>query len=207
MLFPFNSVIMIDLSQTLTILSAMITPVVLIMASSSLIMSTSQRLSRSIERTRKITDAMKTQIARMQNFEATSELIVLFEQLKLSSARARTLQNAMTVLYLTLFIFVASCISIAIVSLLFEQYAWIPIAIDITGICFLFVSCIFLMRESRMAIKAVNHEMDYTLGLFQDKFFKISSRPRWWQGIKTILSRARRSAGQGRSAVPTNQTG
>lgn len=87
-----------DLSQTLTILSAMITPVVLIMASSSLIMSTSQRLSRSIERTRKITDTMNGIIEKMETFKASPEIVVLFEQLRFSSLRARALQNAMSVL-------------------------------------------------------------------------------------------------------------
>ena len=43
-----------DFAQALTVLSSMITPVVLIMASGSLTLSTSQRLNREIERTRKL---------------------------------------------------------------------------------------------------------------------------------------------------------
>jgi len=161
----------------------MITPVVLIMASSSLIMSTSQRLSRSIERTRKITEALRTLIDGMEVFAATQEITMLLTQLRLSSRRARLLQKSMTVLYLTIFIFISSCISIAVVSIFFRQHPWIPLAIDIIGIGFLFLASIYLVRESRIAIAAVDQEMDYTLRLFQEKFSQSPPRTAWWKKL------------------------
>lgn len=82
---------------------------------------------------------------------------------------------------MTLFIFIGSCISIAIISLFFQKHAWIPIALDLTGISLLFVSSIFLMKESRMALSAVDHEMDYTLQLFQDKFAAAPAKRAWWR--------------------------
>ncbi len=181
---------MTELSQTLSVLSAMITPVVLIMASSSLILSTSQRLSRTIERTRKLADKMENLMSSETSAEPSTDLSALFSQLRYSSQRARYLQKAMASLYLTLFIFIASCISIAMVYFFIAQYAWIPVALDILGICFLFYASLILMAESRLAITAVNKEMDYTVYLFKKNFPEVAKPDsKWW---KRILSLQRR---------------
>lgn len=173
------------LSQTLTILSAMITPVVLIMASSSLILSTSQRLSRSIERTRKLSEAMKVMVDKSIGTMPSGDFSIRFAQLNIASRRARLLQRAMRSLYFTIVIFIASCISIAIIYMLHTGYAWIPIALDLTGICFLFYASIILMKESRLAITAVNDEMDYMLRLFEAHFPESARKPgsTWWRKI------------------------
>jgi hypothetical protein len=180
---------MTDLSQTLTVLSAMITPVVLIMASSSLILSTSQRLARSIERTRSLTNSLKELTERTATFEPTLEVTVLFEQLGAASRRARVLQNAMSILYLTLFIFIGSCITIAIISLFFPRHAWIPIVVDMTGVALLFLASIFLLKESRMALHDVHREMDHTLKLFQEKFTRQPTKPVLWKRFMHLLRR------------------
>ncbi len=173
------------LSQTLTILSAMITPVVLIMASSSLILSTSQRLSRSIERTRKLSDAMKVMVEENLGSSPSRDFAVKFAQLNIASQRARLLQKAMRSLYFSIVIFIASCISIAIIYMLHTGYAWIPVVLDLTGVCFLFYASIILMRESRLAITAVNDEMDYMLQLFKEHFPDSVRKPGsvWWKRI------------------------
>ena len=177
-----------DVSEPLTVLSAMITPVVLIMASSSLILSTSQRLSRSIERTRKITDIMKSLINKEDNMEPSKELLAFFEQLNLSAQRARFLQKSMTCLYITLLIFVASCISIALVFLFFKEYSWIPIILDVLGVCFLFFASYLLIRESALAYRSVNKEMNFSLLLFKESFPRLSDQENsaWWKRILAL---------------------
>lgn len=155
------------LSQTLSLLSAMITPVVLIMASSSLILSTSQRLNRSIERTRKVSDAIKAIINEQGNTEESGEFAMLFQQLKLASRRARLLQSAMTALYVTLFFFVASCISIAMVYYVFDGHAWLPIALDLVGVGLLCYASVLLVKESSVAVSAVGTEMRHTMRQFE----------------------------------------
>lgn len=175
-------------SETLTLLSAMITPVVLIMASSSLILSTSQRLSRSIERTRKITEAMKNIINKEDMQSPSRELLNFFEQLNLSARRARLLQQAMSCLYLTLLIFVASCISIALVYLFFKEYSWVPVSLDILGVGVLFFASYLLIRESTLAYRSVNKEMAYTLQLFRDSFPIQANQvdSPWWKRIQAL---------------------
>ena len=116
--------------------------------------------------------------------QPSNDLSALFSQLSYSSRRARYLQKAMASLYFTLFIFIASCISIALVYFFITQYAWIPVALDILGICFLFYASLILMAESRLAITAVNKEMDYTVYLFKMNFPEVTKpNSKWWKKL------------------------
>lgn len=158
----------------------MITPVVLIMASSSLILSTSQRLSRSIERSRKVSSIISDIIRENSSTPRLADVPVLIQQLELSSRRARLLQRAMTSLYITLFFFVASCISIALVYFLSDGYSWFPIALDLIGVGFLCYASVLLVDESRIALSAVDAEMQHTLQQFkQYRQQQIHAARRW----------------------------
>src|SRR3982750_380668 len=96
-----------EMFPALGILSSMITPAVLILATGSLIMTTSQRLSRVIERVRKISQEF-TQIDKSNDEESTNETkrIILYTLLKKSARRSKLLTRAMTILYLSLGLFV-----------------------------------------------------------------------------------------------------
>ncbi|MBV9787976.1 MAG: DUF2721 domain-containing protein [Chloroflexi bacterium] len=152
------------LATALTILSAMITPAVLISASSSLILTTSQRLSRVIDRTRKIADRFA-----LLAEEATDrtligeERAVLFRLLDITTRRSRLLQRALACLYLSLSVFVATSMAIGIVAVAWEQYAWVPIPLGIVGMGLLLYASFLLIGESNMALSAVNVEMDWVL--------------------------------------------
>jgi len=168
------------LDQTLSILSAMITPVVLIMASSSLILSTSQRLSRSIARARDVSDAIKTRISQDDGNGKSADPAILIQQLELASRRANLLQRAMTSLYVTLFFFIASCISIAVVYFISSRYAWFPVILDLIGVIGLCYASILLVRESSVALSAVHTEMQHTLQQFERYHRRrTASGPRW----------------------------
>jgi hypothetical protein len=149
----------------------MITPVVLILASGSLILTTSQRLSRVIERTRKLTDWIK-ELAET-NAERDSvhdEVLILFQQLSKNARRAKLLQRSMACLYITLSIFVATSISIGVVDISKVKYTWIPVALGICGALLLFYASILLIKESRIAIRAVDQEMESAIRFVHTKF-------------------------------------
>jgi hypothetical protein len=168
-----------NISDTITILSAMITPVVLIAACGSLILTTSQRLNRSIERTRKIIAWIKN--AAETNFQQKplqEEISIQCEQLEKSTKRAKLLQKAMTALYLSMSIFTATSISIGIVDVYWKTFAWVPVAFGILGACCLFYASILLIRESRIAIAAVNQEMDYAITFVQNRFSPLADELR-----------------------------
>jgi uncharacterized membrane protein YcjF (UPF0283 family) len=149
-----------DFAQALTILSSMITPVVLIMASGSLTLSTSQRLNREIERTRKLGGLLRelTEDEAVKNGER-EEILSVYHQLKRSTRRVTHLQRAMTSLYLSLLFFVATSISIGLVDLLHLTYNWIPVTLVLVGAIMLFYACVELISESRLAFLSVNAEM------------------------------------------------
>lgn len=169
---------MTDLSKALAILSSMIAPVVLIMACGSMILATSQRLSRVIERTRKLTDQLRTLVQNKGKDEyVEEEALILSEQMLRATRRAKLLQRAMTSLYIALSIFVATSISLGITDIAHAIYVWIPVGLGITGAMFLFYASIVLIRESRIAITAVNEEMNYSIRFFNRHFPEIAKKP------------------------------
>ncbi|PRD46937.1 DUF2721 domain-containing protein [Sphingobacterium haloxyli] len=149
-----------NFAQVLTVLSSMITPVVLIMANGSLILSTSQRLSREIERTRKLGKELK-QLTDTETRERDDdeEILAVYKQLKRSTKRVLHLQRAMTSLYVSLLFFVATSVSIGVVDILHLTYNWIPVTLVLMGAVLLFYACLELISESRLAFIAVHFEM------------------------------------------------
>ncbi|CAM3727720.1 DUF2721 domain-containing protein [Pontibacter korlensis] len=150
-----------ELSSTLTILSAMVTPVALILASGQLILTTSQRLSRVIERCRKLSKELED-ISTQPNTD-TERQHLLFDQLGRAVRRSRLLQSALATLYISLSLFVATSISLALVAVTGFAYAWVPIALGLVGAGLLFFSSIALILESRAALNAVRLEMRFAL--------------------------------------------
>ncbi|QMU30872.1 DUF2721 domain-containing protein [Adhaeribacter radiodurans] len=153
-----------NLNEALTILSAMITPAVLIVASGSLILTTSQRLSRSVERVRTLSDQLRKLIMHPEEsnwFE--DEHNILVELIHYASRRSRLLQQSLTILYITLGTFVAISITIGILEFSGMQHTWVLTLLTVLGAGFLFYASILLIVESQIAFRAVNYEMNTVL--------------------------------------------
>ncbi len=153
-----------NLNEALTILSAMITPAVLIVASGSLILTTSQRLSRSMERVRHLSDQLRQLIMHPEDsnlFE--DEHGTLIELIQFAIKRSRLLQQSLTTLYITLGTFVAISITIGILEFSGLQHTWVLTLLTILGAGFLFYASILLIIESQIAFRAVNYEMSTVL--------------------------------------------
>ena len=155
-----------DLSTALTILSAMITPAVLILATGSLSLTTSNRLSRSIDRVRKVSEKIN-QLNDPETKESPEILKIerdfLTSQLLMATRRSRLMQRAMTSLYLALSIFVGTIIAIGIFELLGLSFAWVLLILGFSGMVLVLYACMQLILETRLATHAVNKEMDHTL--------------------------------------------
>lgn len=145
-----------DLTATLGVLSAMITPAVLILASGSLILTTSSRLIRAVDRVREILPLMET----VEPNDA-SRRAMLMNQLAKTTMRARMLQHTLSLLYTAIGLFVATSVSIGVIALLSLQLAWIPLLLGFVGAGLLFAASMLLIYESRIAIRALYAEMDY----------------------------------------------
>jgi hypothetical protein len=144
-------------------LSAMITPAVLISACGQLVLTTSQRLARGIERTRAIARRFEALAHSTSSDPALieEERQMLFEQLSLFTRRVPLLQRVMTCLYVALCDFVATSIFIGMDTIWHLNVSWLAVLLAIVGVLLLLAASIFLIRESRIALVAVDHEMSF----------------------------------------------
>lgn len=161
--------------ETLSILSAMITPVVLILATGQLILTTSQRLARSVERARKLSDQIE-QLAQQEKGKSTEEKNAhLYKLLFRAAHRSRKLQHTMSILYVALSIFVATSVSIGVLEAMDVLVLWIPVILGLIGATMLFYASVLLIAESRMALGAIDIEMNYLIEHFGSDYSSKSS--------------------------------
>jgi len=148
--------------NALSILTAMITPAVLISACGALIFSTSSRLGRVVDRTRTLSDRFQQLAAHPEQDDMSEERrVLIFTQLDRQTSRARLIQRAMTAFYSALGIFVSSSVAIAIVSVAARNFTWIALMLGIVGSLFMLYGSVLLIIESRMALGAIMSEMDF----------------------------------------------
>jgi uncharacterized protein DUF2721 len=150
------------LSSSLSVLTAMITPAVLISACGALILSTSTRLGRVVDRVRALADRFEELAEGNQDVKLIEERRkMIFLQLDKLTSRARLLQRSMTIFYLALGIFVSTSVAIGIVAITGARYDWIPVVLGLLGACFLFYGSILLIFEARLALSTIHAEMDF----------------------------------------------
>ena len=153
-----------DSASAIAVLTAMITPAVLISACGSMILSTSTRLGRVVDRVRSLSDRLE-EIALLDESPTVSidRQKAIFQQLDKLTSRARILQRCMVTFYLSLGMFVATSVAIGIVPLFTRdpRYNVIPVVLGLTGACFLFYGSILLILEARLALSTIHSEMDF----------------------------------------------
>ena len=152
---------MASLTDTLNILSAMTTPSVLVLASGTLISTTSQRLSGSMDRQR---DAAKQLRDYQQQPPATpnpAELTHLTTQLSFAARRARLLQQAMTVFHIAVGFFIASICAIGLFEFTHLAGNWVITLLSVLGALLMFAASVLLIRESQLALAIVKEESTY----------------------------------------------
>lgn len=152
------------LNSTLEFLIAIATPAFLISAVGSLVLSTSTRLGRVVDRVRSLEDRLSEIIYTEHKdeiplYEKRVEVIV--DLLDKVTSRSRILQRALEAFYFGLGFFILTSVVIAIAGL-FDIYRWLPVPVGIVGIMFVFYGSILMLRETRMATATVNAEMDFT---------------------------------------------
>jgi len=145
------------------VLGAMITPAVLISASGTLVLSTSNRLTRVVDRVRILAreaeDLHEGDGARSK--QGISRVQLIADQLPQLTARAVLLRSALTALYSAIGLLVTTSIAVGLVASLDWEYGWIPVLTGLTGACALLWGSLLLVREARFAIGSTLQEMDY----------------------------------------------
>lgn len=150
------------MSTAVAVLTAMITPAVLISACGSMILSTSSRLGRVVDRVRGLSDKLE-ELARHNADETKERQGLIFSQLDMLTSRARILQRSMVAFYLATGMFVATSVAIGLVAVIpsSPRYNYVPVAVGLFGACFLFYGSMLLIFEARLALSTIHSEMDF----------------------------------------------
>jgi hypothetical protein len=152
------------LNSTIEFLTAMVTPTLLISATGSLVLSTSTRLGRVVDRVRELESRLSELITiedktTIPLYEKRLDTVV--KLLDKVTTRSRILQRALSAFYYGLNFFILTSVTIA-VGAFFTNYWWIPIPVGIVGIIWLFWGGVQMLRETRLAMATINAEMDFT---------------------------------------------
>ena len=152
-----------DSEWAIAVLTAMITPAVLISACGSMILSTSTRLGRVVDRVRVLSEKLENMPEWNERGATTTERqALIFQQLDKLTSRARILQRCMVTFYMSLGMFVATSVAIGVVPFTGGQrYNLIPVILGLAGACFLFYGSVLLIMEARLALSTIHAEMDF----------------------------------------------
>ncbi|MBK7600451.1 MAG: DUF2721 domain-containing protein [Acidobacteria bacterium] len=155
---------MADASSSMNILSAMITPAVLISACGTLVFSTSTRLARIVDRVRELTRTIENLSSAEKVDFPDERRAEVDRQLAIHARRGRHIQTSLTSFYISLSLFVGATVAIGLIAI-FNRWLWVPNLLGIIGTLFLFYGCVMLIAETRLALRSVNSEMAFTLML------------------------------------------
>ncbi len=143
------------------VLGAMITPAVLISASGTLVLSTSNRLTRVVDRVR----ALAAEAELMRKEEAIERIEArrrhISDQLPVLSKRALLLRSALGALYAAIGLLVTTSIAVGIAAAVQWAYGWVPVITGLAGASALLWGSLLLVREARLAIGSTLQEMEF----------------------------------------------
>ena len=161
MLFNLN---ISSLDAALRVLSAMITPALLISASGTFILSTSSRLGRVVDRVRALSDRIEDLIHGEVDLELRGERQDMYIlQMAQLSTRSHLLQRSLTFFYFAAGMFVLTSVAIGAMAFIGDRLHihWIPVLLGIVGALALLVGCLMLVREARLAVRSLEQEMEF----------------------------------------------
>jgi len=150
-----------NLGAALNVLTAMITPALLLSATGTYILSTSNRLARIVDRIRSLT-AHVEELGMDAAAALRDERIEQYRsEIKMQAKRLRMIQNALTLLYFAAVMFVCTSIAIGVVSTVSLRFYWVPVAFGIAGACLMLVASVLLAVEARRAVQDLYEETEF----------------------------------------------
>jgi len=142
-------------------LSAMITPAIFLTANGSLIISTSNRMSRIVDRIRVLTDLGDRIGRRGSDFDYPQERLTSVEdELGRLVWRAQRIRYALVSLYLAFGAFVGTSLTLAIdVWTARHSLILLPTLLAVLGVTLMLTACVNLVREALEALRGNRLEM------------------------------------------------
>ena len=143
-------------------LTAMITPALFMTATGSLIISTSNRMSRIVDRIRQLNELADSLGRGKSDLDFPSERLEhIAAQLDHLLGRSDRIRQALTLLYLALAMFVGTSLTTGFHVLIGSEILALPTALAIVGVCFLLVASVQLTREAHAALRGNRLEIDF----------------------------------------------
>ncbi len=153
-------------ATNLAVLSAMITPAVLISACGTLILSTSNRLGRATDRVRRFADRLRALgTATPDDEDATLERQMILALLPVAMRRARLIHRGLTVFYLAVGVFVLTSLVIGGSGIAGWDSGALPIWLGIVGAAILCYGAALLTLEARLSLEVTEGEMAFITAL------------------------------------------
>ena len=117
-----------------------------------------------VDRVRELSRVI-AQFSRDENEDFPEEChIEVDRQIAIHVRRVQLIQRSLTSFYVLLSLFVAATVAIGFVAV-FSRATWLPNTLGVVGTVFLFYGCITLIAETRLALRSVKSEMEFTLML------------------------------------------
>ena len=146
-------------SPALIIISAMITPALLILGSASLVATALSRLARAIDRSRAILQLSEEETKKLGWTRDMSK-----RWLDRYAARSLMAERAVTAFFLAVGILVLGCLSIALDRYFADTLPWLPVSLTILGMCMILAGAYFMIQESRLANLQIREEIQQLAG-------------------------------------------
>ncbi len=135
-------------------LTAMLAPAFFLTATASLLLSANNRLARVIDRARVL-------LKELPDIEDPVQRALYEKRIALQRRRSLIILRAGQLLYTAISLFVATSLAVAADNLLAHRLGGVPTALAALGVLAMFAASLLLARESTLAVKAVNEEMDH----------------------------------------------
>ncbi len=158
------------------ILGAMITPAVLISASGTLVLSTSNRLGRVVDRIRKLMTEVESLPDESAAIEVVEKRALIANQIDWLTQRLWLLQRALIVFYASIGLLVGASLTVGLSAFAKGSFGWVPIGFGLFGATGLMIGAVMLVREARKAVKGTLNELDHIRKVVERKT-SVRTRP------------------------------
>jgi hypothetical protein len=140
--------------------AAMIAPALFLTATGSLLISTSNRIGRIVDRIRALVTLCESGQFEQLDFSEQRRKHAINELEHLHS-RSKRVAVAVTMLYMSFSAFSATSIMIAVNSIAGHSLEAVPVICAVAGVGLLFVACIYLVIEARCSLQGNDREMNF----------------------------------------------
>jgi hypothetical protein len=140
------------LASALNVLTAMITPALLLSATGTYILATTSRLGRVVDRMRLVSEKVEALSLNEQAGMRAERIDDYRGQMRRLRVRLGLLQSAVISLYSAALTFILCSVAIGVTAAISLKLYWLPVVLGLGGACLLLLASITLIREARHAV-------------------------------------------------------